>query len=105
MQSQRIKKLNELLAENQDDTFALYAMGMELEGLNQPEEAIDFFKKVLLLEPGKVAAYYRIGYLLHQKGNDLAALEMLKSGLNQIQTSNDHKTKNEFKSLIDEIEF
>lgn len=95
----------QLLGENKDDTFALYALGMEFEGMNQPDEAIKYFNKVLLLDPTKVSVYYRLGIILQQKGLDEEALKILKSGLSLLKESKDQKTKNEFLSLIEEIEF
>ena len=105
MRVQRIEKLMQMLTENKDDIFALYALGMEFEGMNQPDEAIKYFNKVLQLEPTKVSVYYRLGIILQQKGKDDEALSILKTGLILLKDSKDQKTKNEFQSLIEEIEF
>lgn len=105
MRVQRIEKLMQMLAENKEDSFALYALGMEYEGMNQPDEAIKYFNKVLHLEPTNISVYYRLGIILQQKGMDDEALSMLKTGLVLLKDCKDQKTKNEFHSLIEEIEF
>ncbi len=105
MRVQRIEKLMQLLSENKDDIFALYALGMEFEGMNQPDEAIKYFNKVLQLDPTKISVYYRLGIILQQKGMDAEALKLLKTGLQLANQGKDERTKNEFLSLIEEIEF
>ncbi len=94
-----------MLLENEDDTFALYALGMEYEGCNELDEALNYFNRVLLIEPSKVPVYYRLGTLLYAKGMDADALKILKSGLELVSKGSDLKTRNEFLTLIQEIEF
>ncbi len=94
-----------MLLENEDDTFALYALGMEFEGNNEPDEALHYFNRVLLIEPAKVPVYYRLGTILYAKGLDADAVKILKSGLELLQKGNNLKTRNEFLNLIQEIEF
>lgn len=105
MREQRIEKLRAMLEENPADIFALYAMAMEYYGLNQLEESEKYFLKVLAIDQEKVAVYYQLGKLNWQKGEEKTALNYLNTGLNLLSNSQDQKTKNEFRSLIDEIEF
>ncbi|MBC7382522.1 MAG: tetratricopeptide repeat protein [Bacteroidia bacterium] len=105
MRKQRIEKLLQMIAENEDDTFALYALGMEFEALTQFNLAVIYFNKVLKLEPDKVAVYYRLATIMHATGNDEKAISLLNKGLELLKISSDQKTINEFKSLIDEISY
>ncbi len=104
MREHRIEKLLEMIAANQEDIFALYAMGMECFGLNRFEDAEKYFLKVLAFEPQKVTVYYQLARLEQIKGEEEAALKYLKKGLDLLSESVDIKTKNEFQCLINEIE-
>lgn len=103
MREQRIEKLMQMIAQNEHDTFALYALGMEFEGLNQFDKALNYFQKVLSLDPNKVAAYYRLAIIKQAMGEEQAALLLLNQGLELLQNSKDLKTRNEFLSLIEDI--
>jgi tetratricopeptide (TPR) repeat protein len=105
MRGQRLDKLLELLAQNESDTFILYALAMEYLGLNQNELAENYFRRCLQVDSGYLPAYYMMGILLNAQEKEKEALVFLYKGLELVSLSNDEKTKSEFKNLIEEIEF
>jgi len=105
MNNTRLQKLLEMKAENPTDTFVVYAIGMEYLGLNQYAVAEQYFKDCLQLDSSYISAYYQLGLLFQRSENDAQALAYLHKGLALAKLGSNQKTFNEFKSLIEEIEF
>jgi tetratricopeptide (TPR) repeat protein len=105
MQKQRLEKLLEMEVENSQDTFVLYALGMEYLGLKNGDLASAYFKKCLLVDPNYVPAYYQLGLFYQLRNEEDEALKFLETGLQKLAGSKDQKTINEFRSLIEEINF
>ncbi|MCG9879278.1 MAG: hypothetical protein MH472_01635 [Bacteroidia bacterium] len=105
MNNTRLQKLLEMHQENPHDTFVLYALGMEYKGLNQNDLSEVFFKKCIQQDPQYIAAYYQLALLCRDSNKETEALNYLTRGLELLKNSKDLKTRNEFQSLKDEIEF
>ena len=105
MNNTRLQKLLEMKAENPTDTFVVYAIGMEYLGLNQYAVAEQYFRDCLQLDSNYISAYYQLGLLLQRAEKDAEALVFLKKGLQLLSVGSNQKTINEFRSLIEDIEF
>lgn len=105
MNNTRLQKLLEMYHENPQDTFVLYALAIEYKGLNQNDLALDYFQKCLQQDSQYVPAYYQLALLYIRLNNEVEAINYLNKGLSFLKNSTDLKTKNEFQSLKDEIEF
>jgi tetratricopeptide (TPR) repeat protein len=105
MNNTRLQKLLEMNSENPQDTFVVYAIGMEYLGLNQFADAEQCFKDCLELDSNYISAYYQLGLLFQRSENDVQALLYLRKGLDLAKLVSNQKTLNEFKSLIEEIEY
>jgi Tfp pilus assembly protein PilF len=58
MSNIRLQKLVEMLEKQANDTFLLYAMGMEYLGMGDEDVAEKYFKQVLEVDPLHVATHY-----------------------------------------------
>jgi tetratricopeptide (TPR) repeat protein len=105
MKEQRLQKLLQMHLENAEDTFVNYAIGLEYQGLADMLAAETWFRKVLVLDPKHIPAKYQLALLLFTYGKAAEASSILEAGLNQLKDSKDLKTKNEFQSLWDEINY
>lgn len=105
MQEQRLAKLLEMYAQNEQDTFVLFALGMEYGGMGNKELAMGYYQKCIACDKCYVPAYYQLALLLISKGLEDEARACLEEGLLLLKGSKDLKTLNEFRSLLDEINF
>ena len=103
MSNIRLQKLIEMLEQQPNDPFLTYAMAMEYLGLSNLTKAEELFKQVLLIEPNHLAVHYQLGILLPNLGKEAEAIIILERGLMLAQQKGDQKTKNEFRSALDEL--
>ena len=74
--SDRRQMIEQMLAENPDDTFLRYSLGMELAVAGQHEEAIEQFRQVIAVEPGYLAAYVEAAKVCLQAGRRSEARDL-----------------------------
>lgn len=103
MSNIRLQKLTEMLEQQPNDPFLTYAIAMEYLGMSDLHRAEQQFKAVLLIDPNHLAAHYQLGVLLPNLNKDAEAITLLEKGLILAQQKGDLKTKNEFRSALDEL--
>jgi Flp pilus assembly protein TadD len=81
MENERIRFLRDSLATRPDDTFARYALAMELVRGGQPDEAWEHFHYLLEHHPDYSASYYQAGMLLSNLGRKDEARQVLTKGV------------------------
>jgi cytochrome c-type biogenesis protein CcmH/NrfG len=97
----RREMLEEFVAEDPDDSFSRYALALELEKEQRPDEAIARLREVLEHDENYVAAYYHLGRMLARAGKDEEALTVYRRGLEAARKAGDQKTANEIQEAID----
>lgn len=105
MESNRLEKLLELQVLYPDDLFNKYAVAMEYLGLGKTSIAHEIFEQVLKSDKNYVPAYYQLGLILVNEGNETKALEVFEKGLISAKLKNDSRAIREFQSAIDELNF
>ena len=103
MSNIRLQKLAEMLEKQPNDTFLLYAMGMEYLGMGDVNVAEKHFKLVLEVDTAHVATYYQLGILFTQNNREIEAQDFLEKGYELAKQKGDIKTQNEFRSALDEL--
>lgn len=103
MESSRLEKLLELQTLYPDDLFNKYAVAMEYLGLGKASIAKEIFEQVLKSDKNYVPAYYQLGLILMNEGNETKALEVFENGLTQAKLKNDSRSTREFQAAIDEL--
>jgi len=81
MEHERIQFLRGSLTTNADDTFARYALALELVRSAQPDEAWEHFRYLLEHHPDYSASYYQAGMLLANQGRIEEARQVLSKGV------------------------
>ncbi|MFN3446239.1 MAG: tetratricopeptide repeat protein [Bacteroidia bacterium] len=103
MSNIRLQKLAEMLEKQPNDTFLIYAMGMEYLGTGDLNVAEKYFKQVLEVDPLHVATHYQLGILFTQTNRENEAQTFLEKGFELAKQKGDLKTQNEFRSALDEL--
>ncbi len=81
MDNERVQFLRNSIATKPDDTFARYALALELVRGGQPEEAWEHFRYLLEHHPDYSASYYQAGMLLANQGRQEEARQVLNKGI------------------------
>jgi tetratricopeptide (TPR) repeat protein len=105
MNLERLAKLLQMLEENKEDTFLTYAIAMEYLGDADTENSLLWFGKTLEINDAHLPAMYQLALLHSALGQTETACSYLEKGLILLKESKDIKTRNEFRSLLDELLF
>jgi tetratricopeptide (TPR) repeat protein len=81
MSSERLFQLMELHQENSADTFLLFAIAKEYEGLNDDGEALHYYQQLLEVDPHYVGVYYHLAKLYERRNLFMQAVETYSSGM------------------------
>ena len=105
MSQTRVEQLREMLAEEPNDPFLIYALGIEYLNLDIPQARL-YFEKLLSQYPEYAGTYYHAAQLyadLGEKDNCIAAYE---KGLTVLLKQNNIKLYNElqraYRNFLDE---
>ena len=98
--SDKLTKLFSMLERQPSDAFLLYGIGMEYKKLNDPPRAIEFFNKVLAVDPGYCYAYYQRGQVQEQIGDVPAAKRSYEEGIAASQRVGDAHAKSELAGAL-----
>lgn len=103
MSNIRLQKLAEMLEKQPNDTFLLYAMGMEYLGMGDVNVAEKYFNQVLEVDSNHIATHYQLGILFTQQNRENEAQLVLEKGFELAKQKGDLKTQNELRSALDEL--
>ena len=85
------------------DSFAWYALGMELRGLGRIEEAFETFEKLRQKDPTYVPMYQMCGMMLIDAGRREEAKEWLSRGVEAAQRSSNAKAETEMQQALADL--
>ena len=100
----RLSVLLEMLENDPNDQFVLYAICLELFKIGRAEEAIERMQNLLKFSPDYTPAYFRLGQWYAEQDEIQKALEILNRGKEIALAENDQKAKNEIQELINYLE-
>ncbi|MBX2873429.1 MAG: hypothetical protein KTR30_15055 [Saprospiraceae bacterium] len=81
MKQERLEQLQKLLEGSPNDSFLLYAIAKEYEGLERTEEALQKFQELTELHPDYVGTYYHYAKLLEEQDDLEEALSVYEKGM------------------------
>lgn len=102
MEQTRIEFLRECIENNPDDTFARYALAMDLRH-PAPEEAWTHFEYLLSHHPDYSAAYYQAGIFLAEQGREDEARQTFLRGIEVTKRQGNVHAQNELQAALDEL--
>ena len=103
MNSERIKMLEQFVAEDPADPFNKYALALELVKSDR-QKAREIFAQLMISNPDYVPAYYQAALLYLDLSLIDDATKIIENGINQAKKQNNLKAMSELKSLLDEVD-
>lgn len=104
MNSPRLNQLNEMLAENENDPFIHYAIGMELT-LESIDKGIEKLQQLADLFPDYLPTYYQLATLLYEDEQYETALTFIDKGILLATAQQNEKTRHELNQLRVNVSF
>ncbi len=93
--SPRLEQLLQFLTESPEDSFLLFAVAKEYEGLNDLPTALTYYQKIKSNEPEYVGTYYHLGKLYEQLEQPAKAFAIYKEGIEVTKKVGDHHALSE----------
>ena len=93
--SDRLKLLKSMLEKSPTDSFLLFAIAKEYEGLGDNKAALDFFLDLKKGQPDYVGLYYHLGKLYEKNDEIEKAFFTYKDGMEIAKKAGDQHSLNE----------
>jgi predicted Zn-dependent protease len=102
----RRQALEEMLAEDPNDEFLRYGLGMEYVSTGDLENAVRVFRELLALHPAKpyIPAFQMAAQSLVKLGRRADAISILKQGIAEARKQNQQHPLDEMQTLLDSVE-
>lgn len=101
---ERLDKLLKMLEKQPNDTFLLYGIALEHHKLGNPLAALEFFDRVLALDPNYCYAYHRKGQILEETGDLEGARAAYRAGVEAAERAGDDHAREELAASLLMIE-
>ena len=100
-------RLDDMLAfveKDPDDSFARYAVALELRSLKRIDEAVEQLVELRRREPSYGATYYQLGELYAMSDRIDDAREAFRAGVDVARAAGDRHTQSELEVALDDLE-
>ena len=95
MSSQRLEQLKGFLESSPNDSFILFAIAKEYEGLGLSDEALEYYLKLRKEDPDYIGTYYHLGKLYETRQALQEAFTTYKEGMAIAKTAGDQHALSE----------
>lgn len=102
--SKRLPSLLQLLEANPRDSFVLFALAKEYEGLGDTAKALEFYRTLRDADPGYVGLYYHLGKLFEQQQDFDNAVAAYKQGIETARKASDFHALGELQGALLNLE-
>ncbi len=103
MSEERIGKLKRILEQDPSDSFARYALGLEVAGKGETQLAVSVFQEVIQRDPTYIPAYQQLGYAYEKLGRRAEAIDAFRRGIEAATQQNDMHARSEMQEALDEL--
>jgi len=104
MSSTRLQQLFSFLKDSPSDSFLLFAIAKEYEGLGESGKAMDYYEQLRTNHPDYVGTYYHLGKLLVAKGQEKQAIQVYREGMETAKRQGDKHALSELAGAKLEID-
>lgn len=102
--SERLRQLQQMLEKSPRDTFLLYGIAMEHKKAGEVAPALEYFGRVIALDPGYCYAYHQRGLLHESTGDVEAAKRSYREGVEAARRKGDAHAQGEIQTALDLID-
>ncbi len=99
----RVAMLNEILAQNPDDSFARYGLAMEYSKNGEVDRALEEFGKLISANPDYTAAYFMAAQTLAVAARPEEAKKMLAGGIASAKRTGNAHAQSEMEAMLAEL--
>ena len=103
MREKRIALLQEILAQDPNDSFSRYALALEVAGRGDAREATKLLEDLLTRDSSYLPAYHQLGLFYARIDRREDAMAILKLGIELALQQNDHHTQSEMQEVLDDL--
>lgn len=101
----RIKRLQEFLRTNPNDSFVQHALALEYVKLGDEEKARALFENILAVDEGYIGSYYHLAKLLERTRQTEAAVAVYQKGMQKAKEAGDNHAYSELRSAYEDLTF
>lgn len=102
--SDRMRKLKAMLEKQPDDTFVVYGVAMEYKKAGDAARALEFFDRVLTLDPGYLYAYHQKGLVHEGLGDADSARRCYREGVAAAEKKGDQHARDEIMAALEMLD-
>ncbi len=99
----RIEKLQQVLKQKPNDSFALFGLAMEYASQNDFHSAIEYLERLITADPNYVAGYYQKARLHLKLGEKDLAKQVIQAGLEKALETGQFHTRDRLQELLTAI--
>lgn len=99
----RLEVLQNMVAQNPNDSFARYGLAMEYANSGDLERALGEYRALLAADPNYSAAYYHGGRTLEKLDRIEEARALYREGIEATTRSGDLHTRSEIQAALEEL--
>ena len=99
MQAERLQKLLEFLKNEPNDEFLQYALATEYLRLNQTDQALYYYEKLVNEHPNYVGTYYHLGKLYETLNRKPDAIATYEQGIAVARQARDNHALSELQAV------
>jgi len=100
----KIAMLNEILAQNPNDSFARYGLAMEYAGRGETEASLAEFGRLLEEHPDYTAGYFMAAQTLTKADRTNEAKIRLAQGIASARRTGNQHAQSEMQAMLDELD-
>ena len=97
----RLSQLLSMLDREPHDAFLLYGVAMEHKKAGDDAAALDYLDRTIAADAGYCYAYYQKGQVLESTGDEVAAREAYRAGIDAAERVGDAHAKSELTTALD----
>lgn len=100
----RLQYLQQLLENSPKDSFVLFAVAKEYEGMGDQQQALAFYQRLKDADPAYIGTYYHLGKLLELQNDPSNAILIYKQGIEISKQAGDRHAMSELQGALLNLE-
>src|SRR4051794_23587941 len=97
----RMQQLQQMLEKMPDDAFLLYGIAMEHKKAGDVPRAVEYFERVIRVDPAYCYAYFQRGQVLENSGDFEGAKRSYREGIDAATKSGDAHARGEIEAALE----